>query len=66
MLTGIIGTIESTVFRFYDRVNTIRIGSRNSDADLAQNSVGKAIAFEMLPGNAIVFGAIDSAARSAA
>ena len=66
MLTGIIGTVKAALFRFYDRINTVGIGAGNSDPDLAEDSVGKAIALEMFPGNAVILGAIQSAARAAA
>ena len=58
MLAGIIGAIKATLFRFYDGINTVGIGAGNSDADLAEDSVGKAIAFKMFPSNAIIFGPV--------
>jgi len=66
MLAGIIGTIESTLFRLDDRINAIGIGPGNGDADLAENAFRKTISLETFPRNAIVFRSIKSAARATA
>ena len=65
MLAGIIGAIESTLFRLDDRINAIGIGPGNGDADLAENTFGKTVPFEMFPCDAVILRAIKSAAWAA-
>src|SRR5438874_717035 len=55
MLSGVIGTIKSALFRLDDRINAVRIGTGNRDSDLTEDSFGQAIALETFPGNAIIF-----------
>ena len=62
----IFGTEEPAFFRFDRCVNAIRIRPGNREADASENSVGQSISLQLLPGHAAIFGAIQSAPRSAA
>ena len=66
MLPGIIRAVEAAILGFDDRIDAVRIGARNSDADLAEDSARKTIALETFPRHAIIFRTIKSAARPAA
>src|SRR6267378_4537490 len=54
VLAAVIGPIEPAFFRFDERVDDIRIGAGNGNADAAQRALGDAIAFDALPGGAVV------------
>ena len=66
MLSGVIGTIKAAFLCLDDCIDAIRIGSGNGDADLAEDSSGKPVAFEVLPCNAIIFRSVEPAAGTAA
>src|SRR6476660_4797292 len=66
MLPGIIRAIEPAFLRLDNRIDAIRIRSRNGDADPAQDSARKTIALEAFPRHAVVFGTVKSATRAAA
>ena len=66
MLAGVIRTIKTAFLRLDDCIDAIRICAGNGNTDLAKNSFWEAVAFEMFPGNAVIFGTIEAAARSAA
>src|SRR5438445_545424 len=58
MLPGVIGTVKTAFLRLDNCVDAIGIGSGNGNADLAEDSSGKSVAFEMFPSNAVVLRAI--------
>ena len=66
MLPGIIGAVEAALLGLDDSIDAVGIGAGNGYADLAENAFGKTVPLEMLPGDAIIFRAIKSAARAAA
>ena len=65
MLPGVIRAVEPAFLGLDDRIDAIRIRSRNGDADLAQDSAGKTIALEAFPRHAVIFRTIKSAAWAA-
>src|SRR5882762_3838348 len=54
VLAAVIGPIEPAFFRFDERVDDIRIGAGNGNADAAQRALGDAIAFDALPSGTVV------------
>src|SRR5947207_1124309 len=66
MLPGIIRAIEPAFLRLDDRIDAIGICSRNGDANLAQDSARKTVAFQTFPRHAVIFRTVKSAARAAA
>ena len=66
MLSGVIGTVKAAFLRLDDCISAVRIGSRNGNTDLAEDSSRKPISFQMFPGDTIIVGAIQSAARTTA
>src|SRR5206468_684287 len=66
MLPRIIRSVEATVLGLDDCINPVRISSGNGDADFPEDPTRKAVALKTLPSDAIVFGAIKSAARATA
>src|SRR5579862_4741602 len=65
-LAPIVGAIKSSRLRFDLRVNAVRVRSRNGQTDLAQNPLGQAVAFQMLPRASAVRRFVEPAARAAA
>src|ERR1700680_3182693 len=65
MLAGIIRAIKSALLRLDDRVNAIRVCAGNSHTDSSENSIRETIAFKMFPSHAVIFRAIQTAARPA-
>ena len=66
VLPGIIRAVKPAFLGLDNRIDAIRIGSRNGDADLAQDSARKTVAFQTFPRHAIIFRTVKSAARAAA
>src|SRR5437667_10813476 len=66
MLPGVIGTVKTAFLRLDNCVDAIGIGSGNGNADLAEDSSGKSVVFEMFISNAVVLRAIQAAALPAA
>src|SRR2546430_17105250 len=66
MLAGVIGTVKTAFLRLDNCVDAIGIGSGNGNADLAEDSSGKSVPFEMFPSNSVVVRPIQAAARPAA
>ena len=66
MLPGIIRAVEPAFLGFDDCIDAIGIGSRNRDADFAQDSARKTIALETFLRHAVIFRTVKSAARAAA
>src|SRR5690349_19417765 len=65
MLPCIVGAIETAFLGLDNCVHAIGIGSRNGDADLAQDSVGKTVSLEPFPCDAIIFRSVQAAAGTA-
>src|SRR5438270_7885425 len=65
LLAAIVRAVEAAFLGFNLRPDAIRIGRRNSDADLSQNPGRKTVALEMFPSRAAITGAIEPAARAA-
>src|SRR6266700_2455203 len=51
---AVIAAVEAAFLRFDERVNNIRVGAGNRHANAAERALGHAIAFDALPGSAIV------------
>src|SRR5207302_6953167 len=66
MLSGVIRTIEPAFLCFDDGVDPIGVRARNRDADFSKNPLRQSISLETFPRHAIIFRAIQTAARSAA
>ena len=66
MLSGIIGTIKAAFFRFDNCIDPVRIGTGNSDTDLAEDPFGQAIPLEAFPSNAIIVRSVEPSPWTAA
>src|SRR6266850_3730548 len=54
VIATVVRAIESAFFCFNERVNNIRIGAGNGHADASERALGDAVAFDALPGGAVV------------
>src|SRR6266850_1957076 len=66
VLATVVRAIESAFFSFNERVDDIRIGAGNGHADAAQGALGNAIAFDALPGGAVVVRTVEAVLGAAA
>src|SRR5437870_2595310 len=66
MLARVIRAVKPAFLRLDDRVNAIRVCAGNCHTDFSENSIRETVAFKMFPGHAVIFRAIQTAARSAA
>jgi len=57
---AIIAAVEAAFLRFDQRVNDIRIGAGNGHADAAERTLGHAVAFDALPGGAVVVRTVEA------
>src|SRR2546429_8239188 len=57
---AVIATVETAFFRFDKRVNHVRIGAGNGHANAAERALGYAVAFDALPGCAIVVRTVET------
>src|SRR5277367_1832103 len=65
-IARVVATVDAAFFRFDDGVNAIAVRAGNRNANAAQDARGQSMAFESLPGRAVVAGLIKAAARPAA
>ena len=63
---AIVAAIQAALLRFDERVNDVRIAAGNRDADAAKRAFGKTIAFDALPGRAVVIRPVKAVLRAAA
>src|SRR5262249_15615422 len=54
-ITAIVRAIEAVVLRLDQRINAIRVGTRNRNSDATHNSGGQSLPFQALPGVATVY-----------
>ena len=57
---AVIATVETAFFRFDKRVNHVRIGAGNGHANAAERALGHAVAFDALPGCAVVVRTVET------
>ena len=63
---AIVAAIEAAFFGFDERVDDVRIGAGDRNADAAERAFGHAVAFDALPGCAVVVRTIEAIFRAAA
>ncbi len=63
---AIIGAENSTLLRFDGRIDTAAVRARDGNADAAQRTGGKTVAFDLLPGDSAVRGTVKSRPGAAA
>src|SRR5260370_1319280 len=60
---AVIAAVEAALFRFDERVNDFGLGAGNRNADAAERTFGDAVAFDALPGCAVVARTVDTVAE---
>src|SRR6266850_468037 len=60
VLATVVRAIESAFFRFDEGVDDIRIGAGNGHADAPERAPGDAIAFDALPGGAVIVRTVEA------
>src|SRR5712664_4832056 len=66
LLAAVVRAIESAFFGFDERIDDIRIGAGNGHADAAERALGDTIAFDALPGGAVVVRTVEAVLGAAA
>ena len=66
VLAAVVRAIESALFCFDERIDDIRIGAGNGHADASERALGNAIAFDALPGGAVVVRTVEAVLGAAA
>ncbi len=66
VLATVVRAIESAFFRFDERVDDIRIGAGNGHADAPKRAFGDSVAFDALPGRAVVARTVEAVLGAAA
>src|SRR2546429_3284799 len=61
----VIAAVEPAFLRFDQRVNDIRIGAGDGHADAAERALGHAVAFDALPGGAVVVRTVEAVLAAA-
>src|SRR5437016_1782960 len=51
---AVIAAVEAALLGFDERIHNVRIGAGNGHADAAERALGHAVAFDALPGSAVV------------
>src|SRR5713226_576478 len=57
---AVIAAVETALLGLNERVNNIRIGTGNRHADFSERALGHAVAFDALPGSAVVVRTVEA------